>query len=183
MQLNDSPPTPLPEEWRDVPGYVGRYEVSNLGGVRTIARKIRIGAGHRYVPVINIYQAKVSRGSTPYMQVTLWVGHRGKTFKTHALVLAAFIGPKPEGMQCRHLDGDSLRNHADNLEWGTVQQNIADRTMHGRHFESLPRRLSPEAIHQIQTSRESAKSLAALYGVTPTTIYNRRRGSTCTPKQ
>lgn len=52
--------------------------------------------------------------------------------EVHALVCEAFHGPCPDGMQTRHLDGDGLNNHADNLAWGTPIENEADKVRHGR---------------------------------------------------
>lgn len=53
------------------------------------------------------------------------------TKRVHHLVLEAFVGPKPDGMECRHLDGDPANNHFDNLVWGTVQENTLDKMSHG----------------------------------------------------
>ncbi len=52
----------------------------------------------------------------------------------HRLVLEAFVGPCPEGMQCRHLDGNRSNNHIDNLAWGTPKENCADRGRHGNDY-------------------------------------------------
>lgn len=49
----------------------------------------------------------------------------------HKLVLETFVGPRPEGMECRHLDGNPANNQLDNLAWGTPVENAADRTRHG----------------------------------------------------
>ena len=49
----------------------------------------------------------------------------------HILVLETFVGPRPEGMQCRHLDGDETNNHISNLCWGTVAENHRDKILHG----------------------------------------------------
>jgi hypothetical protein len=42
----------------------------------------------------------------------------------HALVLTAFVGPRPEGLTCNHIDGNSLNNVVGNLEWVTSQENM-----------------------------------------------------------
>jgi hypothetical protein len=71
----------------------------------------------------------------PYLQadgylVYCLMGH--KTRKVHQLVLEAFVGPKPEGGVCRHLDGNRTNNHITNLRWGTRSENSKDRWDHGR---------------------------------------------------
>lgn len=50
--------------------------------------------------------------------------------KLHRLVLEVFVGPCPEGMMCRHLDGTRDNNHLDNLCWDTAKRNQADRIIH-----------------------------------------------------
>jgi hypothetical protein len=108
------------EEWRPVEGFPG-YEVSNLGRVvsekRGERREIRgglAGSGYRKVALISPD------------------GHRyGK--KVHLLVAEAFIGPRPEGLIARHLDGDKLHNAADNLCWDTYSENGLDQVRHGVH--------------------------------------------------
>ena len=49
----------------------------------------------------------------------------------HTATLLAFVGPKPEGMECRHLNGNQLDNRLENICWGTHQENINDQLHHG----------------------------------------------------
>jgi len=51
----------------------------------------------------------------------------------HQLVLETFVGLRPEGMECRHLDGDPTNNHLENLKWGTRSENQKDAVKHGTH--------------------------------------------------
>lgn len=54
----------------------------------------------------------------------------------HELVLLAFVGPRPDGMVCRHFpDRDTANNSVDNLSWGTQKQNMADRAVQGTAIE------------------------------------------------
>lgn len=54
----------------------------------------------------------------------------------HHLVLEAFVGPRPHGMQCRHINGNSLDNRLKNLAWGTPSEDNYDRVRHGTHQHS-----------------------------------------------
>jgi hypothetical protein len=58
---------------------------------------------------------------------------RGKTIsiRLHRVVLVAFVGPQPIGMECRHLDGDKRNNRLGNLCWGTREENAQDSIRHG----------------------------------------------------
>lgn len=59
-----------------------------------------------------------------------------RTYQVHALVLEAFIGPRPSGMVCCHNDGDPLNNSVDNLRWDTQASNILDIVKHGNHLHA-----------------------------------------------
>ena len=103
------------EEWRPVVGF-SDYEVSDLGRVRSYKRvKVRI-----------LHPTYNGSGS---MRVEL----AGKKRLVHILVLEAFVGLRPEGMECRHLDGDFTNNKVENLRWGTRSENILDAVRHGTH--------------------------------------------------
>ena len=65
------------------------------------------------------------------MQVHLYKDDRCVTRKVHHLVLEAFDGPCPEGMVCRHLNGNPADNRAENLKWGTEKENNEDKIRHG----------------------------------------------------
>jgi len=120
-----------------VPGYESQYEVSDHGRVRSVERKVwftnrwnqRI---QRTVP------PKIRKPSTNknggHQYVTL---HPGRVFKfVHALVLEAFDRSRPEGTQCRHLDGDPTNNRLDNLAWGTPSENTLDAVRHGTNYHA-----------------------------------------------
>ncbi len=68
----------------------------------------------------------------PHVDGYLTVKIQGKPRTVHRLVLEAFVGPCPPGMQCRHLDGNPANNRLENLAWGTHAENAADKIRHGR---------------------------------------------------
>jgi hypothetical protein len=70
-------------------------------------------------------------GNHGYLYVTLCKNKKHKKFLVHRLVLEAFIGPCPPGMEARHLDGNKLNNNINNLEWTTRSINAKDRVKHG----------------------------------------------------
>ncbi len=63
--------------------------------------------------------------------VGLWRSGKRYNKRIHRLVLEAFVGPCPGGMECRHLDGNQLDNRLNNLRWGTHKENMKDRDNHG----------------------------------------------------
>lgn len=72
------------------------------------------------------------------------LGRKATRF-VHRLVLEAFVGPCPEGQQCRHLDGNPLNNQLSNLAWGTPRENHADSVRHGTAYH-----LRPEAMERMR---------------------------------
>ena len=114
----------ITEEWRPIPGYESRYEVSSLGRVRSWLT-YRGKPGPRILkPVI-----KPNGGHLNY---ALTSADGALRFHTgHRLVLSAFVGPLPAGLETRHLDGDPTNNALSNLRYGTKSENCRDRVDHG----------------------------------------------------
>ncbi len=110
----------MSEEWRLIPGYERTYRVSSLGRVESIPRpKTRGGL------------LSVKIGKRGYPAVSLVQDGRQTTREVHQLVALAFIGPRPEGHEVRHIDGDPARPHADNLTYGSRSDNVRDKRAHG----------------------------------------------------
>ncbi len=106
------------ERWKWIAGYEHRYEVSDKGSVRSLLGKspriLKPGIAHKYA------------------HVTLsGAAHDKMLFRVHRLVLAAFVGPCPLGMQCAHLDGNPSNNSVDNLRWVTPKENASHKIAHG----------------------------------------------------
>ena len=114
------------EEWRDILGYEGQYQVSNLGRVRSLDRVINHPVNGPMRRRGGIHRCGKSKG---YLNVSLLRDGKTRTFTVHRLVALAFVGPPTE--QIRHLDGDKYNNAATNLAWGTAAENSADREKHG----------------------------------------------------
>jgi HNH endonuclease/NUMOD4 motif len=116
-----------PARWLPVPypRYEGLYEASSEGAIRSFIRVTRWGrrGGCVLKPWVQ---------SAGYLAVSLYdaAGTR-KRFYIHHLVAAAFIGPRPKGMDIRHLDGNPANNVARNLAYGTRSENARDTLHHG----------------------------------------------------
>lgn len=103
------------EEWRQIGA--SRYDVSSLGRVR---RRFARGYDGRWAHVLTPHVIW-----TGYHRVKLSGGARGdaRDVYVHVLVAEAFIGPKPEGMQVNHRNGNKADNRAENLEYLTPSEN------------------------------------------------------------
>lgn len=67
-----------------------------------------------------------------YLAINLRQGNKQSKQLIHRLVLETFVGLCPEGMECRHLNGDATNNNLSNLRWGTRAENIKDSQRQGR---------------------------------------------------
>lgn len=121
------------ERWLPVDGFPG-YEVSNHGQVRGLPRTIDTVRGPRTVRGCVLSQWTTPKG---HKSVSLR-GTRGQlTRLVHSLVLTAFVGPRPDGYECCHSDGDPANNHVWNLRWDTSSENNFDTVRHGRHHNAI----------------------------------------------
>lgn len=103
------------EEWKDVVGYKGFYQVSNLGRLRSLDRE---SSGKRYKG--KIISSKYRSG---YIVDTLCKDGIKRKCRRHRLVAEAFI-PNPEGKpEVNHIDGNKTNNQIGNLEWATHREN------------------------------------------------------------
>ncbi|AWH15268.1 NUMOD4 motif protein [Enterococcus phage vB_EfaS_AL2] len=108
----------MKEEWRDIKGYEGLYQVSNLGRIKSLKR------------TTNNYSCNTDKILKPsfnkkgYLQLQLCKDNCAKTCRVHRLVAEAFIanhGNKPE---VNHIDEDKTNNMVSNLEWVTSKENV-----------------------------------------------------------
>lgn len=89
---------------------------------------------------------------------------RPAKLRVHTAVLLAWIGPKPDGMEGRHLNGVLTDNRASNLAWATHIENVGDQELHGtrRRGSASPLAKLTEADVRAMRERWPAESYAAL---------------------
>ena len=144
--------------WNPIPNHP-EYEVSDDGQVRSLK-----GDTPKILkPLLTGFKRR-------YSYVCLYTNDKQHTVAIHALVAAAFIGPRPEGMVVRHINGDASNNAATNLAYGTPSENERDKRGHG----TLP--LSDDQVRTIRLLKEDGwpvlylmklfhKSRAAIYNI------------------
>lgn len=147
-------------EWRDIPGFEGKYQASSDGQIRsTWATR-----GKRSVP--RIVKPTPWRG---YHRVCLSVGKKKQTFRVHRLVLATFSGGFRDDMQVAHGNGIRTDNRIENLRWATPMENSLDRHIHGKNGLKLT---ETEVIKIKKAANKFPISdLAKIFGVSKTTIF------------
>lgn len=178
----------MTEQWRDVRGYGGLYQVSNLGRVKRTARSV--------VHVVE-YPEQILSGELDrdgYRKVAFSISNpdqygldlradcsNGKNRQrhftkhlVHRLVVEAFAGPIPDGMHINHKDCNRANNTAANLEIVTPQENVAYSFEYGqRERICTTRKHSPETVDKILKLRAQGltyKKISDLLGVSYSSV-------------
>ncbi len=135
--------------YREVVGYPG-YHVGDDGSVWSQWQK---GNRFGWPKIVSRWVRLKEANRSGYRQVKLTGPHGKRTFKIHRLVLTAFRGPCPEGMEACHDNGNPADNRLSNLRWDTKQGNSADMLRHGttpRGEKNGKTKLSEEEVRTIR---------------------------------
>lgn len=120
----------MSELWKGIPGYEGRYQVSNQGRVRSLDRTIRFPgyttrAGIQRSPSLRSFKGTLlALGPSKSGHLSVPLGRPTIGRQVHQLVLLAFVGPCPTGHEVLHLDSDPTNNCLGNLKYGTRSENL-----------------------------------------------------------
>jgi len=171
-------------EYRPIPGFVG-YVACSDGSVwscfKSVGRRagqsrggggwIDSGQPRRKLKPQTIKPTIRYPRNKPYQWVCLQNSGRKRIAFVHILVLEAFVGLCPEGMECRHLDGNVSHNWLGNLDWGTKQANWDDKRQHGtatcgeRNATSLLTDAQVLEMRELHRQKWSYKRLMERFGV------------------
>ena len=150
----------MQEIWKDIIGYEGFYQISNLGRVKSLARVCGTSA-KKYTCVERILKP---RNVCDYNSVMLYRNGKNKQFKCSRLVAQAFI-PNPENLPIvNHKDENKRNDCVDNLEWCTIKYN----TNYGSAIDKI--RKSRLGTH---ASVETRKKMSAMRTGTKNPMYGR----------
>ena len=154
------------EQWRDVIGFEDLYEVSNHGQIRSK----KTNAIKKLT-----FSKKENR---PYLG--LWKNNKVKICKPHRLVLEAFVGKCPKGLEGCHNDGNTLNNHINNLRWDTPKNNHADKIKHGttnRGERCGTAKLTLVQVNAIRKDNRLQRIIAEEYSVRQSLISRIKNGT------
>jgi len=163
------------EIWKPVINYEGLYEISDFGQIKSFSRPRN---WHEKILKLNLKR-------DGYLQITLWKNKIPKTFLVHRLVLETFIGPCPEGMECRHLDNNKSNNQLNNLRWDFPSENRKDIIKYGTiaHQKGILHgmaKLTEEDVKEIKkllkTRKLKQRKIAKIYNVSEKTISSIKLG-------
>lgn len=109
------------EKWEKIKNYEKYYEISNLGRIKSLERKVRNNKGFVIKPE-KILIPRVHTGN--YLTICLTVNRKSNYFYIHRLVAEHFIENIKNKKEVNHKDGNKQNNKVTNLEWSTRKENI-----------------------------------------------------------
>lgn len=154
------------ENWRAIPGYEGRYCVSDLGNVMSMDF---LGTG---LPGL----MKGTENHSGYLTLELSLRGKKKRFHIPRLVMLAFIGPRPPNAQINHIDGDKKNNKLSNLEYCSRSENIRHAYSIGLmqvgedHSKAKLTSTAVIEIRRLHAGGSSANALGRQFGITGATV-------------
>ena len=169
------------ENWKNIKGYEGFYQVSNLGRIKSVERDIYCQNG-----IVHHLKEKIlvpALNNKGYQYVNLSKNGKGKLMLVHRLVAMAFI-PNPENKpQVNHKDENPLNNCVDNLEWCTASYNALYGTRNERiiqnrrsyKFGNAPH-AKPVFCEELNKTFDCAKRVEEELGILGTSISNVCKG-------
>lgn len=158
------------EEWRDIKGYEGLYQVSNIGRIKSLYG----WNGKEYIKrekILNPYNRKDKKTTYPRSVIKLIKGKAKKDYKVHRLVAEAFI-PNPENKpQVNHIDGNPLNNNVNNLEWVTDRENKLHAIENNLKINTI-NTIDRETMLELLNNGKSYDEIAELLGIAKGTVFN-----------
>ncbi len=152
------------ENWLNVVDFEGIYEVSNFGNIRSSKNK-------------QLKKITIDSNGRPYLG--LWKNNKQKIVRPHKLVLEAFVGKAPQGMECCHNDGNQQNNRLENLRWDTPKNNHADKLKHGTSNTGERcnwAKLTKAQVISIRADIRTQKEIATEYRVQQSQISRIKNG-------
>ena len=153
------------EQWLDVVDFESLYEVSNHGNIRSFKTK-------------QIKKQTFDKiNNRPYLG--LWKNGKQKIVKPHTLVMEAFVGKRPFGMECCHNDGNAFNNNISNLRWDTPKSNHADKIKHGttnRGERCETAKLTLDQVRAIRKDDRLQRLIAKDFGVAESMVSRIKNG-------
>lgn len=117
----------MTEQWKDVVGYEGIYQVSDLGRVKSLARVV----SYPHTGYHSVRERILQPTYNDYYRVKLSKNGVRTTRPIHRLVLLTFVGEPAQGHEACHNDGNSRNNRLANLRWDSRLSNRQDAVIHG----------------------------------------------------
>jgi len=127
----------MEEIWKDILGYEGKYQVSNMGRVKSLSREIHSNNQNGEFTWISKERILQPGKHDEGYHLSVVLHNPKRTQMVHQLVMLAFVGPPPEGMCVLHTNGDATDNRLESLRYDTQSENIYDVYRQGKAWKTL----------------------------------------------
>ncbi len=169
--MGKTPIESLPVEYRAVEGYPG-YRVGSDGTIWSRLKRLGRRPSFLGTEWVQLHPTR----SAGYRRLPLYHDGTHRSFTLHSLILNAFVGPCPEGMEGCHNNGNADDCSVSNLRWDTHKNNHADKILHGTIQEGMRNtkaKLTDADVIRIRervAAGEEGKLIAEEYGVRQPTV-------------
>lgn len=165
------------EIWKDIKGYEGYFQISNMGRVKSLHRYFNNNGGLTPVKEKIRKQAKDTKG---YLRTELSISGKGETKKIHRLVAEAFIPNSNNLPQVNHIDEIKTNNVYINLEWISNKDNVNDGSSISRSSQSrINHPLRSKVVLQYDLSGKFIKEYPSVAEASRQNGNNRHIGECC----
>lgn len=149
------------EIWKDIVGYEGLYQVSNLGRVKSLKRKVYAGRGKMRWQYERILSNKKENGNG-YKIVNLFKNGKGKNKYIHRLVAESFLENQNNLPQINHKDENKSNNCVNNLEYCTCQYNCTYNNLHIRRGLKSRNNKMSKKVYQLNENNKILKEYPSI---------------------
>lgn len=165
------------EIWKNIVEYEELYQVSSYGRIK------RFNKDERYRSFKILKPHKIN--DYGHLKTDLYKNGLRESFQIHRLVLEAFVGICPVGMECCHNDGNSSNNFIGNLRWDTRLENVKDKNKHktmpigSRHGMAKLNELQVRIIKRLlEDDYLTQREIAKIFDIDWSTIWRIKHNKT-----